>query len=447
MKRAAALAATLAYVLSSSGARADDAKRPTQDYGVPSEGTTAGDVLEWPLRVILFPLWVVTEFVIRRPLGLLVRSAESGRWIQSVEDVFTFGSEGKGLGEFTILPSALLDLGLKPSVGFNARWKYRKDGANSVRLHFGTWGPDYIAARASDTHEISTREQVFVEGSVQRRLDMPFSGIGPFSRQEARTRYALSVVDADVGYARDFWRGSAIRTRVGVRSLFFGDGGCCGEPNLADEIAAGRISAPGYGQGYRAVFQRVELELDTRHPRPRNGSGLRLEAHEESVFTTDSDPGTTRRSWVKYGGSLGAALDLTGQQRVLALQVAAELADPLSGQIPFTDQVTLGGDSLMPGFLRSRLVDRSATVASLQYTWPIWVYLDGVAHAAVGNVWGERFSGFDVKSTRLSSGIGLRTNGDRASALELLFAVGTEPFDDRFKVDSFRLVVGSHHGF
>lgn len=440
----------LVFVCSSASAQADDGKRPPQDYGAPSEGTTAGDVLEWPVRVVLFPVWVVTEFVLRRPIGALVRGAEKGRWIQSVGDVLTFGPHDKGGKkgtEISVFPSALFDVGMKPSVGFNARWTHFGTAANSARLHFGTWGPDLISVRATDTYELSEHDAVSVDASLVRRLDNTFSGIGSFSRQGSRTRYAATVAEADIGHAHTFWAGSAIRTQVGVRSLFFGNDGCCDEPALSAEVAAGRIYAPGYARGYRAAFQRVELELDSRRPGPKPGGGLRLEAHEEGLFTLDPLPGEPRRSWVKYGGSVGAALDLTGQQRVVSLTVAAELADPLVGTIPFTDQVMLGGDALMPGFLRGRLVDRSAAVASLQYVWPVWVYLDGVAHASVGNVFGEHFSGFDVKSSRLSTGVGLRSSGDRKSGLEVLFAVGTEPFDDRFKVDSFRFVIGSHHGF
>jgi outer membrane protein assembly factor BamA len=172
-----------------------------------------------------------------------------------------------------------------------------------------------------------------------------------------------------------------------------------------------------------------------------------VEVHEESVYTLDPNPDQERRAWVKYGGSIGAALDLTKEQRVVSAALSAELVDPLSGSVPFPDQVTLGGDNLMPGFLRARLTDRSSVVGSLQYRWPVWVFLDGVLTAAAGNVFGEHFSGFDVKQTRLSSGIGVRSNGARESGFELLFAIGSEPFNDQFKVDSFRLVLGSHHGF
>lgn len=439
---------TLALSASAAGnVRAEDDKRPPQDYGAPPEDTTAGDVVAWPFRIVLFPVWLVMEYVLRQPIGALVRAAESGRWIQTAEDIFTFGHKGAPLGQFSIFPSALFDFGLKPSVGFNARWNYIGADENSIRLHAGTWGPDWVSVRGSDTYELSKDENVFLEGSVVRRRDNVFFGIGPFSRQDDRARYASTVGAVAIGHSRSFWHSSAVQTRAGLRTLLFSEGGCCDDPTLGDEVEAGRIVAPGYGRGYRAVFQRVDLELDSRLPRPAPGSGVRAEAHEESVFTTDPIPGEERRSWVKYGGSLGAAVDVTGEQRVLSVAVAAELADPLSGSIPFPDLASLGGDSLMPAFLRGRLVDRSSAVASLQYRWPVWVYLDGVAHAAVGNVFGEHFSNFDVKSTRLSTGVGFRSNGDRASGFELLFAVGSEPFDDRFQIDSFRLVIGTHHGF
>ena len=441
-----ALVVATAITLTATSASADD-KRAPQDYGAPDEPTTVGDVLVWPPRVVLFPLWLLTEFVFRRPIGALVQAAEKGRWIQTAEDIFTFGDKDAPLGQFAIFPSALLDFGLKPSVGFNAKWNYIGAEKNSVTMHFGTWGPDWIAARVSDSYAISDSENVYIAGSLVRRRDNPFSGYGSFSRQDARTRYSSTVSQAGIGHEKHFWRSSLIRTEAGSRTLFFGDSGCCAEPTLSDEVAAGRIVAPGFGQGYAGAFQRVDFELDSREKRPAPGSGVRLELHEESVYTLDPNPDQERRAWVKYGGSIGGALDLTKEQRVISAAVSAELVDPLAGSVPFPDQVQLGGDSLMPGYLRGRLVDRSSVVGSLQYRWPVWVFLDGVITGSVGNVFGEHFKGFDIKQTRLSSGIGLRSNGERESGFELLFAVGSEPFDDNFKIDSFRLVLGSHHGF
>lgn len=427
-------------------AYADDPKRPPQDYGGPPTETTPGDVLVWPVRVVLFPLWLITEFVFRRPLGALVRAAEKGAWVEGFQDFFSFGPRK----EVTIMPSALLDFGLRPSVGFNLTWQYFLAEQNTLKFHFGTWGPDWLAISATDSYALSKQQSIFLDTSLMRRRDNPFSGIGPRSKQEDRSRYFTTVAEVSVGQQWNFWRESLLRSRAGLRSLAFhdDDGGCCGDPSVSDSIAAGRFGAPqGLNRGYTAPFQRVELEIDSRKERPAPGSGIRVEAHEETVFPVDAGRGEQRRSWVRYGGSVGAAVDVTGSSRVLSLSLAGELADPIRGDVPFTDQVNLGGDILMPGYLRGRLVDRSAAVATLQYRWPVWVYLDGVIHAAVGNVWGEQFKGFDLKANRLSSGLGVRSNGDRSSGFEFLFAVGSDPFDEGFALSSFRLLIGSHHGF
>lgn len=101
----------------------------------------------------------------------------------------------------------------------------------------------------------------------------------------------------------------------------------------------------------------------------------------------------------------------------------------------------------MRGYLNGRLIDRSALVASAQYTWPIWVYLNGVLQADVGNVFGAHFDGFDAGLLRLSTAIGFRSSGEPDSGLEVLVAGGTDPFEQGFHYSSFRLVIGSHHGF
>ena len=443
MKWTRVAAAVLAAALLGRTADAAD-KRKKQDYGGPPRPTTAGDVVAWPARVVLFAPFVVNEFVLRRPIGFLVRKAESGAWIEKFEDAVSFGPRK----QFTILPSALFDFGLKPSVGINATWKYFLTDPNTLTLHAGTWGPRWIALRGSDSFQLSKQARLSLDGTLVRRADNPFNGIGPLSKQDDRVRFASTTWSLGPGYTHNLWRTSSIQTSAGFKGLGFREGGCCGEPTLPDQLRDHKLpDAPGYGQDYVAGYQRVSLILDSRRPRPASGSGFRLEAHEETVYTLQNTATSPRRAWVRYGGSVGGAIDLTGTQRVLSLSVDAELADPLQGTIPFTDQVNLGGDVLMPGYLRGRLVDRSAVVGTIQYTWPIWVFLDGVIHAAVGNVFGERFDGLAVKDMRLSSGIGIRSNGSREAGFETLIAAGTDPFSEGFKVSSFRLLFGSHHGF
>ena len=132
----------------------------------------------------------------------------------------------------------------------------------------------------------------------------------------------------------------------------------------------------------------------------------------------------------------------------MSLSVATLFADPLSGnEIPFTEQVVLGGSGPMRGYRYGRLVDRSAAIATLKYRWPIWVFLDGSAQLATGNVFGPQLGNFDPKLLRLSGALGIETVGAVDHTFEFLIGFGTETFDDKAKVDSFRLVFGTNKGF
>jgi len=430
-------------LFATTAAHAGPPKRAPQDYGGKDEGTTAGEIALWVPRVALFPLWLVSEFLLRRPLGALVKVAERDQWAQEVIDFFTFGERR----QITIYPSALFDFGLLPSVGFNFTHKYFLTDPNTVRLHFGTWGIDWVMVRANDTYEFGKDETVTFDTSFVRRQDNPFFGMGPRAGAD-RVRFESTTFDAALQYDRRLWRSSSFMSRSGFRTLSFDDGSCCGNSSLREAVARGTFAPPpGFNDGYFAGYHRLSLAIDSRKPKPAEGSGVRIEGHAEGTYAPDTRQGYERRAWVRYGGSVGAAMDVSGHERNLAVSVSADFADPLNGTIPFTDQVILGGDGLMRGYLRNRLIDRSALIGTLQYTWPVWVFLDGVITVDAGNVFGEHLAGFKPGLLRLSSGIGVRSNGHRDSAFEILVAGGTDPLDEGFSISSFRLVLGSHHGF
>jgi hypothetical protein len=417
------------------------AKREPPDYGAPKPQPGA-EMLLWVPRVALFPVWAVSEYGLRRPVGALVRVAEREQWPSRVIHFFSFGDRD----QITLFPSAFFDFGLKPSVGVNLGWKYFLAEPNTLHAHFGTWGPDWLAAKIVDRYQLGAHDSVALEAIVIRRKDIPFYGMGPRSGSRIAARFQATTVESAPSHELRFWRSSRLSARAGFRALYFGDGSCCGASSLPKAVAAGALPAPpGLGQNYAAAFQSLTLAVDSRKARPDNGSGVRLEMRGEAVFAPGHGP-ASRRSWVSYGATAGAAYDLWGA-RTIAFSVEADMVDPLHGAVPFTDQVTLGGERPMRGFLRDRLIDRSAAIGSLQYTWPVWVFLDGVLRADVGNVFGPHLQGFDAGLLRLSTGIGIRSNGERDSGFELLVAGGTDPFENGLHYSAFRLVIGSHHGF
>lgn len=415
-------------------------KREPQDYGGPPP-PKVGPTLLWAPRVALFPLWLVSEYVLRQPTGALVRVAEKNQWPEEVISFFTFGERRN----VTLFPSALFDFGLKPSVGFNFGWKYFLAEPNTLNVHFGTWGPDWVALSANDRYELSAKQTIGVSGSFVRRRDLPFFGMGPRSPSDPRYRYQAMKSELSLDYENDFWRASSFVARTGMRTLSFGDRGCCAEPSLSGAVDRGDVPAPpGYRDGYIAEFQSLAVALDSRRPEPHDGTGVRIEAQGTAVFAPKGQ--FERRAWVAYGGGAGVALDLW-KRRIVSFGVRADFTDPLIGTIPFPDQVSLGGFQPMRGFLPGRLVDRSAAVATLQYTWPVWVYLNGIVQVDVGNVFGAHLDGLKPDLFRMSTAVGVRSNGSPESGLEVTIAGGTDPFEQGFRYSSLRIVLGSHHGF
>jgi hypothetical protein len=445
--------------LAAAVAEAAPPKRPIPDYdgrGTPAK--TAADVALVPARIVLFPFWFTSEYVLRRPLGALVRTAEEKKWAAAILDLFALDPAQK----VHLYPSLLLDFGLLPSAGFYLSWTDAVVPKNDVRLHMATWGPKWLTATLADRIEGRAGE-LTLRGEYTRRQDLLFAGLGAYSRAQDAVRYGQDLAEVRVSYTRPFVPGpsqggpavsrdedaravaSLFRADLALRHVSFHGGSCCDDPSLGTAIANGTLPPPagflGKDAGYTVVGSRLAFDLDSRRERPAPGSGARVEAFAEPWFSTDG----TRRAWVKSGASVGVAWDVTRTQRVLSLTAAARGIMRLSGDsVPFSEQVRLGGDDLLPGFLAGRLTGTSGGALTARYTWPVWAFLDGTLHLAAGNIYDGKPS---LDATRLSFGVGLRASGARDNGLEVLVAGGTDPFRDGLSPSSLRIVFGTRRGF
>jgi hypothetical protein len=86
-------------------------------------------------------------------------------------------------------------------------------------------------------------------------------------------------------------------------------------------------------------------------------------------------------------------------------------------------------------------------VVLAEYRWPVWVWVDGVLHYAVGNVFGRQLDAFRTPLLRQSFGLGLRANSSRDHALEALVAFGTRTFEAGGGVENVRAILGATSGF
>jgi hypothetical protein len=397
--------------------------------------------LLWVPRVLLSPLYFVSEYVIRRPLGWLITTAEQKQWPSAIANFFTFGPDKKA----GVVPTFFLDLGFRFSVGFYAFWDDLLGPGNHLRLHVSTFGADWIQAAVADKIPVGKDSTFDLRVEGVHRPDQIFHGLGPRTLQKDRVRYGIDKVQARPVFETLWWKGSRVTVEGGVRYVDFRDDACCDEASLETRIAEGQhTDPPGYRKGYTATFERMELTVDTRDKRPASQTGMRLELEIEQA----SNVRRSTDNWVRYGGSLGGFLDVKNN-RTVSLSVTTLFVDPLSSgaTIPFTENIILGGSGPMRGYLYGRLNDRSAAVATLKYRWPIWIFLDGAIQGALGNVFGPQLQDFKPNLLRFSGAIGVETVGTADHTFEILFGLASETIDQGANLNSVRFLFGTNRGF
>jgi hypothetical protein len=440
--------------------RGVDDERRVPDYDGRPEHTTVGEVALWVPRVILFPLYVVSEYVVRRPLGWLVSTAEREHWPTLLIDFFTFGDRQGG-----IVPTLLIDLGMRTTVGVYAFWDDFLAPDNDLRLRGTYGGSGSYALRVLDRFPLGPGQLAFT-GAFEARPDNVFHGIGNANvDDDVRSRYDSHISRFDVTYRVPWFRSSYARVIADLREVDLnGSGSCCDDPPVNDQVEAGIFAPPpGMNQVYDVTGQSAELVFDSRWPRfaeglelgsdyvtpPGTGLRLALRGRANELLDQSLAPGAALADgWVNYGVSLGGHYDLTGQQRSVSATAIIDFVDPIgSGQVPVTDLVSLGGDRPLSGFLANQFVDRSAAAMRFEYRWPVAVWLDGSMLYEAGSVFGAGLSGFDLSRFRNSYGFGLVALGAQDHPFQALVAVGTKPWGSGGGVDSFRFVFGTTAGF
>jgi hypothetical protein len=446
MKRAVASAlAILLALLSPAPAGADDSsnKRETPRFGgPPQEPTTPGTVALWVPRVVLSPLYFVSEYVIRRPLAIAIPAAERADLPNKIYDFFTFGPEHKA----GFAPVGFVEFGFNPSAGLYAFWDDALFRGNALRLHAEAWPSDWLAGSLTDRIRLDQRSLLTFRVSGVRRPDNVFYGLGPSAPQSSQSRYGEDRVDAGGVIECRPWRSSHVQAASGLRSVSVYHGHFADDPSIEQQALTGAFALPyGFGRSYTEEYNRILVALDTRSSTREPEPGFRVEAQGEQGSDVRGSPAS---GWIRYGVGAGAFLDLNQMGRVVSLSVTTTFADPIGSRpIPFTELVSLGGNGPMRGFYPGRGVDRSAAVATLQYVWPVGAWFDGDIQAAVGNVFGQHLRDVAPGLLRFSAALGLTTVGLQDAPVELLVGFGTETFDHGAQLDSVRATLGVPRSF
>lgn len=419
-------------------------ERELPDYdGRGERRATPAEMALWVPRILLFPAYVVAEYLVRRPLAFLVSGAEEKEIPERVVNFFTFGPDGN----VTLAPSFSFDFGFRPNIGLYFRYNeiFREDLALRAAAAFG--GEDWITGSlALRLVPRNSDMELEISANAQRRPDWLFFGLGSNVSRANRSRYDWVSYRATAQLRQRLVRQSVFTVSLSVVDNQFGDDIIGGAYSVEERAAAGQIELPpGYVDGYSILLQSAELVLDNRRARPAPGSGFRFAAHYDLGF--DMQDGPQRNLWVTWATSLGAFLDLSQHQHVVSLTISLISAEALSGQVPFRELPNLSGDGPMRGYVNRFLSGSSGASVLLRYDWPVWMWLDGTIQVAVGNVYDGRFAGLSAANSRLSAGIGLAAIDQRDHFFEFLVGFGTETFENGGQVESFRFLFGGTRTF
>lgn len=448
-------------------------KRATPDYDGREDVTSVGEDALWVPRVLLFPLFLVSEYVLRIPLGAITVAVEENNVITDLQNFFVFGPDDN----IGIIPTAFIDFGFRPSIGLYFFYNDFLARDNDLRASFGFGGTRYwrvaVADRIGFEPSIGlerSRSYLQFEGSFLTRADLLFWGIGPDVLDEDESTYSVFTIGGGIRAHIEPWRGSFLEAWATGRYTRTGAGECGSQESFVDEdLGFGQICdpptirrriqdgtfepPPHYGRPYVTGKSGARIAIDSRKPRPEPGSGVAFEATGELVAELDAPKYS---GWINYSAALGGFIDLTGTQRVLGLTIAAYFQDPLSEDpvIPFTELVgakhveDVPDLDIMRGFKPGYLLGSSAVAATVDYRWPIWAFLDGTLQASVGNTFNEsHLEDFEPEKLRFSFLGGVRSPNHRDHSFNLLLGFGTNTFEQGGEPTVVRFVFGGTTGF
>jgi hypothetical protein len=383
------------------------------DYdGRPEAPADAVETLVWVPRVMLFPVHVVAEYGVRRPVVGAVTWTEEHYVIPRLRRVFTSDDGKRGL-----YPYFLIDTGLRPRLGAVGFADSLGQERNDLRLSANVARADVFSVSLQDRVRFAEHTALVARASYGKADDNRFYGVGPDAGDASGSLFFMRRREAGVSLEQGLGGLSHAVAHVGARDV-----------------------------RYRHLPAGARVVLHSRRPDTAEpgGSGVRFEL--DGAYSGNASD----LRFAEYGGELGAFYDVSGHENVLGIRVAARLQENIGPTaVPFTERIALGGNETMRAFGTGRMRGDSAVLAEVQYRYEIWMFADAEIFSGVGNTFAGRFEDFSPDALYWTSGVGLRTTFSRDSSWAMGLAMGSNRLDsDRFRVaNTVRFFAGLNQGF
>lgn len=392
------------------------------------ERSEGADIALAPIRLVLAPAYVVTEYGLREPVYAATSWADRHHVFPILDDIM------HPTPDITWYPLLSFDLGVFVAGGAGLDVKNFLARGDSLHATAEIGSPDAWLTSLANTLERGPL-RVGVRWQAFDRSDRSFYGFGPYSGTD-RMKFSERRFEAFAFASADLGRHARIEASEGIRF----------EKTawVRGFAAAPETIVPGFGATHLGVAT-LDLRADTRPIEDASHdeeSGARVDA----TLTYGRDFLDPERAFVRGAVNAEAAVEVMRPDRILALRGYVVDSAPLAREpVPFLEQAMLGWKDHF-GFIWGRFRDESAVLAELRYRYPIAYFVDLMWVASAGNVFARNFSDFELGALTGSLGAGLRTRRTGHAPIELVFALGTSRFEERFAIQSVRLALVTTEG-
>jgi hypothetical protein len=445
---ASALAVSLA--ITTAGAVADEVPQPSRGDAIdparqqapdPTRGDTydgrapdpsAGEGALWVPRVLLFPVRAL--FLAFEPPAQYATELEQRHHLYlHVRDLSTSRD-----GLIGVRPEVQYSLDFRPSFGlrfFDDRAFGYETTVNALAMGGPGTARGEIWARPTP---FSWPVQVAFGSVYDRRNDRLFAGIDntvPVQYgQLGPSRYQSDNLDVDatVGFRL------AAPLTLSVAGAFgwkrFGNGyALSGDPPIEDvycvrgsngDCFRGTINpllVPGFIEGTRFFRGSAALTLDLRDSPSHSTVGFLLTAAADYSHGIGSDTS----SYFRLYGAATLPINLWAHRNVLLFRFSTEAAAAVGDAIiPFSELPTLGGSDDLRGFRYQLFHGHTSILATAEYRFPIWMWMDAAVFVDYGGVFQQWYGGIGASRMQPDLGAALRLFGRDRFYLRLQLAYG-----------------------
>lgn len=379
----------------------------------------------WVPRVLFFPLYLIAEWIIRRPIYAFVEWSDRHHIVPKTMRVL------HPTPDFEWGPTLNVDFGVEAWVGAHLTMRNLFVRGNELRSSIAL-GFNVLGFDATD----EWRRGPVSLGVWQHagRRNRPFFGLGPDS-PDTQVNFTQTQWETGAYAGFDAGRHVHVEASGAFRRETVGPGL---EPSI--ETAFDPATLPGF-EDVNLATMGLALRVDSRKTFDEP-SGVRLVAnamHARDVVVPD-------RSFLAGEVDAQGAVEVSRPGRVLSARFyGAETLPTGSDPVPLTFLPMLGGPNHL-GFYWGRFRGEAAVMAELRYRYPIAYDGDAQLVLSAGNVFARDFHDFDVAKLTTSLAVGLRTRRAGLLPIDLLLGFGTTRFDQPFEIDSVRLFVGTDLG-